>query len=135
MTRSAVLAAFLLAAVIGCGKSNRLEVAGRVTLDGQPVDGGTINFMPADGKAGPAAWSQLHGGQYSIPAKTGPAVGVNRVEIYWPRKTGRKRPTTPPMPALDEYLEAIPARYNSKSELTTELKPGRNQTDFALKSK
>lgn len=47
--RFAVLgAAVLVAGLTGCGGSgDRAPVTGKVTLDGQPVTGGTITFVPA----------------------------------------------------------------------------------------
>jgi hypothetical protein len=71
-------------------------------------------------------------GQYSIAAKQGPAIGVNRVEIHWSRKTGRK---TRYDPNMDEYKEAIPTRFNSDSKLTVDLQPGNNRKDLHLKSR
>ena len=125
--RLLVLALFLLAA--GCGASRRGAAAGRVTLDGEPVEGGTITFIPAAAGQGQPAWADIVAGEYSLSASRGPAVGPNRVEIRWPRKTGRKAPYDP---QLDEMREAIPDRYNRESELRVDVKPGRNRLDFEL---
>ena len=130
-----ILLAFFIAA-IGCGGSNRAAVAGRVSLDDKVIDGGSICFIPIGENHGPAAWGEIKAGDYSISAKTGPAIGANRVEIRWTRKTGRiLRPARGPNLAEEEFKDFIPARYNSRSELKTELKPGQNQADFELKSK
>lgn len=69
------------------------------------------------------------------PCPQGPTLGTSRVEICWPRKTGRKLPALPPAPAVDEIVEAIPERYNKESELKAEIKPGQNHLNFELKSK
>ena len=119
-----------LAAIVGCGTSNRAAVEGRITLDGRPIEGDTISFIPTDSKAGPPAWGEIKAGCYSIPAKTGPAVGTNRVEINLVRKTVKILPN-----GLEEMAVALPTRYNSQSELKAEIKPGKNQLDFELKSK
>ena len=34
-----------------------------------------------------------------------------------------------------EFPERLPAKYHSESELTREVKPGKQQLDFALESK
>jgi hypothetical protein len=38
-------------------------------------------------------------------------------------------------PTLVTAKEAVPSKYNSKSELVVEIKPGQNAADFELKSK
>ena len=131
------LVAVLLVVAAGCGGSNRAAVTGEVTLDGQPVEGGTISFIPADGAAGPPAWGKIEAGRYSIPAREGPPPGTSRVEIRWTRKTGRKLPAVPPAPPgemIEETVEAVPARYNARSELKAEVQGGKNTFDFKLKS-
>jgi hypothetical protein len=125
----------LLVATVGCGASNRAAVAGRVSLDGKPVDGGMISFIPTDRSLGSAAWAEIKAGHYSIPAKTGPVLGTNRVEIRWTRKTGRIVAATPPSPATEEVIEAVPTRYNSTSELKVEIKVDKNDVYLELKSK
>jgi hypothetical protein len=125
-----------LVATIGCGGSNRAAVTGQVTLDRLPVDGGTISFIPVDGENRSPGWSEIKEGRYSIAAKAGPTAGVQRVEIHWNKKTGRKTRALPPSRGeIDEIAETIPARYNNLSELKAELKPGQNQADFELNSK
>jgi hypothetical protein len=118
----------LLVATIGCAKSNRAGVNGQVTLDGKAVEDGTISFLPND-NPGLAACSEIKAGSYSIPIKTGPGLGTNRVEIRWTRKSNRPLPDNP---AVFETEEAIPVSYNNQSELKVDVKPGMNQFDFTL---
>ena len=110
-------------------------MTGRVTLDGAPIDGGVISFIPIGDTPGPAAWVEIQAGRYAIPADTGPAVGTSRVEIRWARKTGKMLPALPSAPASEEVVEAIPVRYNRQSELKAEIKSGQNQVDLELRSK
>jgi len=130
--------AALLVVTVGCTGSKQAAVTGEVTLDGDPVDGGTINFIPTGGDtAGVTAWGKIEGGRYSIPASEGPAVGPNRVEIRWDRKTGKTIPAVPPAPPdtmIEETAQAVPARYNTESELKAEVKSGKNTFDFKLES-
>ena len=126
----------LLTATVGCGGSNQAAVTGQVTLDRQTVDGGTISFIPVEGGDRFSGWGEIKEGRYSIPVKTGPVAGTQRVEIRWNKKTGRKTRALPPSQGeIDEIAEVIPARYNNQSELKVELKSGHNQADFELKSK
>ena len=124
----------LLFVAAGCG-SNRAGVGGEVTVGGQPIEGGTISFIPKDSTAGPPASGKIEGGRYSIAAREGPAIGTSRVEIRWTRKTGRKIPAIAPAPRgsfTEETIEAVPTRYNSQSELEVEIQRGDNTRDFKL---
>ena len=129
--------AVLLVAAIGCGGSKQAAVTGEVTLAGRPVEGGTINFIPAGDTTALPAWGKIEAGRYSIPADQGPALGSNRVEIHWIRKTGRKIRSVPPAPPgeMEEKAEVIPARYNSRSELEVQVQQGENTFDFKLESR
>lgn len=133
-----VLACSLLLAAAGCGGPDRAAITGQVTLDGQPVDGGSIRFLPLEGPGTLAASAPIEGGKYSIPASSGPGIGPCRVEIRWLRPTGRQveaRGLPQPGATMEEKREAVPARYNTASELTAHAKSGRNTFDFALTSK
>jgi hypothetical protein len=58
-----------VAAALGCGDSSglppRYRVSGTVTYNGKPLERGTINFAPADGK-GRAAGGTITDGRYSL---------------------------------------------------------------------
>ena len=128
----------VLVALVGCGDSQRGAVSGRITLDGQPVDGGTVNFIPTSDSEGSAVWGEIKGGLYSLSGGNGSTVGQNRVEIRWPKKTGRRIPMAAPAPPdamIEQTIEAIPARYNTQSELHVEVQQGENTFNFELVSK
>jgi len=92
-------------------------------------------FEPTAGNSGSTSGASIQDGSYHVPAKKGPAVGANRIEIRASRKTGRKLSARPPLnDEEDEIVEAIPARYNEKSTLVEEIKPGENVIDFDLDS-
>lgn len=120
----------LLAVAAGCGGSSGLAVKGRVTLDGAPVENGSISFF-APGN-GPRAAAAVEGGEYVIPAAKGLTPGAYRVEVTWLKPTGRKIPSKDPGMTADETREAIPAKYNTASTLTADLSPGENVKDFPL---
>jgi hypothetical protein len=128
--RSAVAVSLVLVAaaapIAGCGSGTggRVEVVGQVTYDGQPVDTGSIAFIPIDGSPGHAAGGILVAGRYKIPAAQGPLPGNYRVEIKATRKTGKKiiDDMRPPGENLVEQIEQfIPPRYNTNSKLTAEV--------------
>jgi hypothetical protein len=136
---SYVICLGILLAGIGCGKgdANRGAIAGQVKLDGQPLEQGSILFMPMEGVKGSIADGEIVNGRFQLLGKNGPAVGWNRVEIRALRKTGKLVPK--PFPArgkmVEEQVEAIPPRFNSASTLKVEVKPGENTADFAVESK
>jgi hypothetical protein len=122
----------------GCdGTGGRVPVAGTVTFDGQPVDGGAIAFLPegeGDGDR-PKPGTRIDEGRYAILARKGPVPGVYRVQIHWAKKTGKKVPFDSPPVLIDETRQVIPEKYNTQSTLRVEVHSGSNAFDFDLKSK
>jgi hypothetical protein len=112
----------------GCG-SSRPVMEGMVTLDGVPIEKGTIMLMPANGK-GQNAGGGIAAGRYRIPVSPGPM----EVRISANRKDGTMPdPLNPGSGAMiDRYVDYVPARYNEKTELNVTLKPGLNKHDFKL---
>ena len=139
---SKCFALFLMSAVlIGCGSGSgpaREAIHGRITLDGQDVQQGSIVFTPSGDTKGMVTGGTIKDGKYELTAKDGPVVGTNRVEIRSVRKTGRKvqSPMGDPGSMIDESVEGIPARYNIHSTLEVVIKSGEdNEHNFELKSR
>jgi hypothetical protein len=131
--QGAGLAAVLcLACLAGCGGTGQAEVEGTVLYDGQPIKGGSIAFLPAGTDQGRAGGGTILDGRYHIPAKFGPLPGRYRVEIRWAKPTGRQF-ISETGHTLDVTEEGLPEKYNDKSELTAELKSGKNTVNFDLK--
>ncbi|HEY4233793.1 MAG TPA: hypothetical protein VGM76_10225 [Lacipirellulaceae bacterium] len=59
----------------------RVEVRGRVTYQGAPLQRGLITFRPASGSRGPAAGTGIVDGKFLIPAEQGPIAGPHEVEV------------------------------------------------------
>jgi hypothetical protein len=119
---------------LGCSSGDGLEragVRGKVQVDGQPLDEGSINFFPAGGAEGPSAGGTIAHGTYDIPKASGPVVGKNRVEIRGVKKTGRQVPNhMAPGTMRDEIVEVLPAEVNTKSTLVRDVAKGTNDIDF-----
>jgi hypothetical protein len=134
-----VLLAPLLLFACGCGRSgaNRGAVSGTVKLDGKPVEQGSILFTPIEGARGSVAGGEIENGRYQLSAKKGPAIGWNRVEIQAMRKTGKmvRKAFGRPGEMVPEQVSAIPPRFNTKSKLKAEIKPGDNTADFDVSSR
>jgi hypothetical protein len=127
------------AAVAGCSDSNLAPVSGRVTLDGKPLAGATVNFQPdVPGKAYPGLGSMAvtgDDGAYTLAVvgqKTnGAVIGPHKVYISKAvaatagQNPDEERPTT----------EKVPSRYNGKSTLSFEVpSAGTQAADFDLSS-
>ncbi len=120
------------------------QVKGTITLDGQPLKGIEVVFYPDGGR--PARSRTNAEGKYElkyIRDTLGTKVGHNRVEIA-PNEEGEESyeeeievedvDAAPAKPLLKAKKPVIPARYNTKSELEADVKPGENTFDFDLKS-
>jgi hypothetical protein len=131
--RLAWLAALLvvLLAQAGCSDGTMAQVSGTVTLDGNAIESGQIQFSPVDGKT-KTAGGPIKDGQYSV----GVPVGLMKVSISAPKVVGKKKIyDTPDSPEMPITKEALPAHYNEKTELQFEVKPGSQTKDFPLTSK
>jgi len=124
-----------LALVFLAGCASKPSVTGTVSFDGAPVDGGVINFVPEGGQRaeGGRASAEIKDGKYAIPAEKIPPPGRYRVEILWNKKTGKDVPNpTDPGTTMPETKQVIPVKYNTRSELTADIKVGGNSIDFPL---
>jgi hypothetical protein len=133
MMRACICLAWLVP-LAGCGAGTGATVSGRITLDSSPLDDATISFVPTAGGQREAAWATVKEGHYSISTSEGLGPGRFRVEVRALRATGDKSiQADPTLPTPSK--EVVPAKYNTKSELVAEIKPGANTADFELKSK
>jgi len=118
----------------GCAASGRAGVQGNVTLDGAPVDGGRIMFIPVDSK-GRNAYADIKEGRYELAVDQGPSLGTHKVEILWFKKTGKKVVGSDPPNLVEEKIQLIPEKYNTKSLVKEEIKPGMNTFNYDLKKR
>ena len=110
------------------------RVRGQVTMNGQPLPGVDVVFAPAKGR--PSVATTDKAGRYDlsyINTTRGAKVGRHQVFI-------RPAETSPDEVSAGGAKSAaprpvVPAKYNKKSELTADVKPGSNTIDFALESK
>lgn len=133
---NSLLFAGLLLLTAGCG-DNQVRIRGNVTLDGKPIDTGAITFIPNDLSKGQTAGASIAFGEFQVVGNNLPPPGLYRVEIRGQKKTGKQIPAgspSPPGTMVEETIEAVPAKYNYKSELKQELKTGDNKFNFELSS-
>ena len=115
---------------IGCGgpddEPELGTVSGVVTMEGKPLSGVWIGFAPELGRSSMGMTDKE--GRYELnylPEKKGAKVGKHKVAITTPSEDefgGQVR----------NFRERIPARYNSLSSLTADVKSGHNDIDFKL---
>lgn len=120
----------LASALAGCSSNGLVHVTGEVTVDGSPLESGTISFCSSAGQKGtPSAAAVIEKGRYSAAVLP----GRKRVEIRGYKKVGQKRVAGPESPLVDIVEEMLPEQYNSKSELTCEVTSSVTAHNFTLK--
>ncbi len=125
------LSATLIILLSGCGGKSLTTISGTVTLDGKPVEDGSIQFIPT-GAEGTTEGANIKGGKYTATVSP----GKNEVKIFasedHPTKTiANVEPGKPPVPAK---VSIIPEVYNSKTTLSIDV-TGSGEHNFDLKSK
>jgi hypothetical protein len=133
MTRfiAVMLACTILLTAFGCGRSGPVSIHGIVSVDGQPLERGKIDFQPADNK-GPTAAAAIQDGKYECEVMP----GTKTVSITGGKVTG-KHPFTPGNPAspmVEELKSLVPACYNTESTLSCDVIYGTSLYDFKLKT-
>jgi hypothetical protein len=134
-----------LAAVLamGCGgPKNFAPVSGKVTLNGKALPNATVMFQPigepgsivaGEGSTGKTNYK----GEFTLSSSTGKngaLVGKHTVSISALSQQAGEHDTRPPRGGWPK-ADKIPIRYNSKSELTFDVRPGRtNEAVFDLTS-
>ncbi|MDB5335355.1 MAG: hypothetical protein JWN70_974 [Planctomycetaceae bacterium] len=116
--------------LIGCGPAAdaKYTVTGTVTFDDQPVKQGMLIFYPTDTGAD-ADVTPIRDGRFELQMKAGP----KKVEITANREIVPKKIGPMGGPEMEQY---IPAKYNSKTELKSQVeKKAKNEIKFELKSK
>lgn len=124
-------------ALVGCGpKSDRLPVSGVVSLNGVPLDTGSIRFS-STGEKLVASGAVIVDGEFDIPGEKGLPPGTYRLEITSPDNN------SPPVvyrdasgaPGSPTQPERIPPEYNINSQKTVEVTTdGDNHFEFAIQN-
>ncbi len=115
----------LLGLTIGCGgQSDRVPVAGQVTWQQQPLERGSIVFVPSEGHRGPKVGGEVVSGRYSVVRERGPSPGIYRVEVRSDTGERPHAPTDKVAPRSKPADQAIPKEYNDKTKLKVTIKAG-----------
>ena len=113
---------------LGCGASDVGYVEGTVTMDGSPLPDAMVTFQPESGR--PSYGRTDANGRYelvytrnekgAVPGKH--TVSISTLQGGDPDAGGELVP------------EKVPAKYNTRTELTREVQAGSNEFDFELSS-
>jgi hypothetical protein len=121
------------ALLLGCGGPDNVGgVSGKVTLDGQPLPDARVTFSPTKEGGSSALGKTDSSGYYSLKYNagySGAELGENQVTIS--TYDAGNPDADPPQPAVPEK---VPVKYNAKTELKVEVKPGSNTFDFPLEA-
>jgi hypothetical protein len=130
-----LLGVIALGATGGCGDPlNRQEVTGDVTLKGQPIEDGVINFAPVDGQ-GTGDGAQILKGKYKISREKGLSPGKYRVSIWAGNGLSGEGDASPDAPkaGFRPAKERVPPEYNDHSQVFRDVvKGGQNKFDFNI---
>jgi len=123
-----VLAVIVFAA--GCG-TGKVTVSGKVTLDGEPIENGSILFEPADGNGG-SEGDSITAGAYQVELSPGEKiVRINASKVIGEEKMY----DTPDSPMKQITKEMVPKRYNSESKEKVTVSSSAATHDFTLSTK
>jgi hypothetical protein len=118
---------FFTLLLAGCARGPAVgTVHGQITLDGQPIEGGLIRLVPADGNSQPADCI-ITAGSYTITMP----VGEKKVEIYWAKSASAGKIDTASQ-GTEQVMQMIPPKYNTQTTLTYTVEEGAAVKDFAL---
>jgi hypothetical protein len=133
------ITAFLctLALLPGCSSrpyegKQRIPLKGKVTVDGRPMDAGTISFVPDNVEANRPSGGVILDGQYDVPEPMGANEGSYRVEIHWQKPTGKKSKAIDSDELIEQRREGLPDKYHKNTELKVEIKKDTTEFNFDL---
>jgi hypothetical protein len=125
----------LLALAGGCGyrsKLERVDVSGKASFKGKPIEIGQLRFIPVESTRAPITVENIRGGDFNTRSSGGVPVGSYRVEIrMYDSEEYKNAPRVPGSPGVKQLL---PAKYNSDSQLKMTIDSGSSaiEHDFLL---
>ena len=129
-----VLGLLLLVPWLGCGdpSGGREAVSGDIRFKGQPLDQGTIQFIPTEGQD-TMSGGLIQQGKYTVAKMQGLKPGKYKVLITSGDSKEHAPPGELPGAPFPVAKERIPKEYNSASKQEVEVKRGGpNRFDFTI---
>ncbi|WP_428304334.1 hypothetical protein [Lacipirellula sp.] len=119
--------AAISASLIGCGSGAVGSLGGQATVDGAPIETGTISFKPAANPAGRGIGGALASGYFEIPSADDVNPGKYLVTVQAMKSTGKMRndPQRGPVPIVESLeLADSPQEVEITSANAQELQLG-----------
>lgn len=124
----ALLVTCVMFVLVGCDSGPPLgEVSGTITYEGEPIEKATITFSHANGRSAFARTDA--NGFYELTfsdGREGALLGENLIAIE------TARAGTDAEGNFVEYPETLPKKYHADSDITRDIKAGKQVFDFAL---
>lgn len=121
LTAVALLCACVAFAFVGCGQKGpkKVSISGTITVDGEPVDKGSVRFKPADGQ-GPTDGAQIVDGKFEAEVTTGEKILV----VDGSKVVGQFEPDPTLNPGvMADQLEMYPGMpFKQEKKITVEKK-------------
>ena len=126
----------VLATSAGCGPQGPplAQITGTVTLDGEPLEGASVEFLPltAAGSASHSIENTDADGHFAMgytADRDGVLPGKYRVSIstVWDEMLENGR--------MKRHAERVPMKYNERTELEVDVVEGKHDMPFDLSSK
>jgi hypothetical protein len=112
------LIATTLATCLSCSGGGSFEgVSGTITVDGAPVDAGTISMQPLDQEAGGPAGGTIQDGKFQAAGRESLSSGKYTVQVQASKRTGRMK-RDPQRGDVAEYAPLTLADSPKEIELT-----------------
>ena len=131
-----VAVAMVVAAGCGVSGPETAEVVGLVTVDGAPVLGASVTFVPSGFSGSPSYGETDATGRYRLAftrRRFGALPGIHEVRIERLR-TSAEEEAELRRDTGSALSRPVPARYSKPGALTAEVARGRNTIDFELKT-
>lgn len=131
MAMRTLLLPLALVCVGGCTGDGKTTVNGTVTFDDAPIQSGTILFVKTEGGL-VREGDIIKNGAFRVSLPT----GNYKIEVSARKVVGKTKAVGVGDPVETELTEEmIPERYNTKTELTQEIKSNTREVKLELKSK
>lgn len=115
----------------GCGSNGRQAITGTVSLDGKPLETGSISFRSLMNTTENHSGGIIRDGVFEIPSQKGLFPGKYSVTIQAFKPTGR----TINDPEMGSRPEVVPVRFKESSGLEADISDGdSNHLEFNLTS-
>lgn len=116
----------LIVLVSGCSKGKPMgDVRGKVTLNGEPLAQGAVQFVPVNGDT-PTTGGVIRDGAFQVEVP----VAKQRVKIS---SNVVDKEKTPPNATADQIvMKSLPAKYNTHSDITLDVVSGANEVEYKL---